>query len=328
MTDVKLKVLIIDNSDSSGNLLLDSLAALRGEVLSVRHAPSLSEAEQALSSGETFNTIFVDPVTLGLGVASKFIFKMRKERPSIVFVLYFDFNAVPAKGTFYAGERVRFKHYHTLNKAIPAAMFRNELLTVVAKNQDYLRRFMKAHELQELQAEIQRIEGESASGTAAVPLALLTEMRDQIGALKARLMPPPPSAREGTVFLSHRFAESEYVEGLKTLLCRDGFEVVTGENASGYISRSILERIGATEFFLCLMTRHKEKTDGTFTTSPWLLEEKGAAIAMNKKIVLMVEEGVSDIGGLQGDWQRIHFTARGFTMAALRAIEQLKTYIG
>jgi hypothetical protein len=77
------------------------------------------------------------------------------------------------------------------------------------------------------------------------------------------------------------------------------------------------------------MTKDKQKADGTYTTSPWLLEEKGAALAMNKRIVLMVEEGVGadEIGGLQGDWQRIHFTPKGFTTAALSAVKQLKSYI-
>ena len=76
------------------------------------------------------------------------------------------------------------------------------------------------------------------------------------------------------------------------------------------------------------MTRADEKADGTFTTSPWLLEEKGAALAFGKKIVLMVEDGVADIGGLQGDWQRIHFTPKGFIMAAIKAVQQLTSYLG
>lgn len=60
----------------------------------------------------------------------------------------------------------------------------------------------------------------------------------------------------------------------------------------------------------------------------WLLEEKGAALALGKPIVLMVEEGVTDSGGLQGDWQRIHFGPKGFLKAALQAVEQLKSYAG
>jgi hypothetical protein len=151
-------------------------------------------------------------------------------------------------------------------------------------------------------------------------------MRDQISSLRNYLAPKPNSVKEGSIFLSHRFVEKEYIEGLIKILQMGEFNVVSAEYVAGYISQSILERIKNSEFFLCLMTRDKEKIDGTYTTSPWLLEEKGAALAMNKKIVLMIEEGVTDIGGLQGDWQRIHFTPKGFTNAALQAVEQLKNY--
>jgi hypothetical protein len=58
------------------------------------------------------------------------------------------------------------------------------------------------------------------------------------------------------------------------------------------------------------------------------LEEKGAALAFGKPIVLMIEEGVTDFGGLQGDWQRIHFGAKGFLSAALQAVQQLNEYSG
>jgi hypothetical protein len=328
MAEVKLKVLVVDNGRSSGDLLRDSLVALKESVLSVQRANSLPAAVNLLSL-DSFNTIFIDPLSLGLDDAAGFIFETREKYPAIVFVLYVDFSTVQSKKReFYAGARQRFKHYYTLDKATPATIFKDEVVAVVGSCRDYLRYSLKAHEIQELQIELQRIEEESSSGTAAVPLALLTEMRDQISLLKDRLAPAVSKVQEGTVFLSYRFVEDDYVEGLKTLLDKEGFKVITGENASGYISRSILERIELSEFFLCLMTRDKEKTDGSFTTSSWLLEEKGAALAMNKKIVLMVEEGVTDIGGLQGDWQRIHFTAKGFTRAALRAIDQLKTYVG
>jgi len=42
----------------------------------------------------------------------------------------------------------------------------------------------------------------------------------------------------------------------------------------------------------------------------------------------MIEDGVSDFGGLQGDWQRIHFGPKGFLKAALQAVEQLESYSG
>ncbi len=126
------------------------------------------------------------------------------------------------------------------------------------------------------------------------------------------------------VFLSHCFADKDLAVGLTALLNQHGFEVLTGLDTAGSISRVILQRIGEADFFLCLMTRDQLKADGTFTTSPWLLEEKGAALALQKPVVLMVEDGVSDFGELQGDVERIHFGERRFVMAALQAIEHLK----
>ena len=112
------------------------------------------------------------------------------------------------------------------------------------------------------------------------------------------------------------------------LLEMSGFDVVTGQVANTYVSKAVIERIRDCEYFICLMTQDAKKMDGTFTTSAWLLEEKGVALAIGKPIVLMVEEGVTDFGGLQGDWQRIHFGQKGFTSAALQAVEQLRSYAG
>src|SRR5207249_1943507 len=98
-----------------------------------------------------------------------------------------------------------------------------------------------------------------------------------------------------------------YIDGLVELLEQHHFTVMTGKSANTYVSKAILDKIASSQYFMCLMSRDQPKADGTFTTSPWLLEEKGAALALGKPIVIMVEEGVSDYGGLQGDWQRIHF---------------------
>ena len=134
--------------------------------------------------------------------------------------------------------------------------------------------------------------------------------------------------QENGVFLSCRFADTQYIDGLKALLSDAGFEVITGDNADGRIGQTILERIGEARFFVSLMTRDEPKADGSFTTSPWLLEEKGAALALGKYLVILVEEGVSDFGELQGDWQRYHFAAKGFTAAALSAVKQLRIAAG
>jgi len=166
--------------------------------------------------------------------------------------------------------------------------------------------------------------------TAATPAPVETAIADlttKVEELLDRLSAgnPAPNVHTNTVFLSCRFADIQYIDGLKALLSDAGFEVITGDNVNGSIGHIILERISGSEFFVSLMTRNERKEDGTFTTSPWLLEEKGAALALDKYLVILIEEGVTDFGGLQGDWQRHHFTAKSFTAAALKAVKQLKS---
>jgi len=141
-------------------------------------------------------------------------------------------------------------------------------------------------------------------------------------------LPPKLEVEPNSIFVSFRFEEVEYFDGIKKLLSERGLTVITGERSNSSIGVAIIERIRKSQCFLSLMTRHSRKDDGRYTTSPWLLEEKGAAIALGKPIILMVEEEVDDVGGLQGDWQRIHFKPKGFINAALQAAEQAASYTG
>ncbi|HEV8595762.1 MAG TPA: hypothetical protein VGR51_09560, partial [Thermoplasmata archaeon] len=42
--------------------------------------------------------------------------------------------------------------------------------------------------------------------------------------------------------------------------------------------------------------------------SPWLIDEKAFAVAKNKRLILLKEDGVNSIGGLQGDYEYIEFS--------------------
>jgi response regulator RpfG family c-di-GMP phosphodiesterase len=328
MTDVPLKVLVVDPSDSSAEILAQTMKGMSEVVLSAERTRSLSEAQNALADSD-INAIYIDPLSLGLDAASGFIFDIRERLPSTVFVLYLDFARMERiRAEFYRGERRRFAHYFKLDKLTPIAIFPDELKATIRQCQNDLSFGLTKERITKLQDELASIQANTSAETVSVPMKVLRDIQEQLESLKARQQERPPGVKPKTVFLSYRFAESEYVDGLRTLLEREGFEITTGQDANTFISQAILERIRLCEFFVCLMTRADEKKDRTFTTSPWLLEEKGAALAMGKRIVLMVEDGVNDIGGLQGDWQRIHFTAKSFTSAAIRAVDQLKSYSG
>jgi hypothetical protein len=322
---ISLNILVCDRDPMSHSLLAPQLHA-SPLVSSVEITGAIDDANNLLNTGN-YNTVFIDPLALGLDDASTWIFDMRRRRSDIVFVLFLDRAVAESRrDSFYQGTRSRFAHYYTVDKRTPLSVFPAEIQSVLENCRLYLLANTPIRQLEELREEASSLaRSEHGADTPAIQnLALkIDEILDRLPAVPAR-----PNVRRNTVFLSCRFADEQYIDGLKDLLTESGFEVVTGDNARGFISEAIIERIRESEFFICLMTRDKEKTDGTYTTSPWLLEEKGAAIAFGKYLVLLVEEGVTDFGGLQGDWQRHHFSEKGFTTAALKAVRQLRSTAG
>jgi CheY-like chemotaxis protein len=322
--ELPLKILIVDQEQSAIRSLLQTLEH-EASVLTMNVALSLADARQMLTQND-FNSIFIDPLTLGLDAASKFIFETRQNLPDIVFTLYLDRSLAEAQRTeFYKGERRRFSHYHHLDKRTPVAAFSDEVHAVLNRAQRYLLRRISKTSLDQLRRDAEHL---TESKSTDAQTQLLAEVRSLISKINPAIWDEKKDVKKNTVFLSYRFAEEDYIKGLQILLKQNGFEVVTGQSGNSYISKAVLDRIRECEFFLCLMTRHEEKAGGDYTTSPWLLEEKGAAVAFGKPLVLMIEEGVTDIGGLQGDWQRIHFSPKGFLYAALEAVKQLKSYQG
>ncbi|MBN1186106.1 MAG: hypothetical protein JXB49_27750 [Bacteroidales bacterium] len=330
MSKVPLKVLVIDSDEQLATTLVNLLTDLADHILVIQSAVSINDALVHLKKHD-FNTIFIDPLALGVDPAVEFIFRTRKRYPSIVFVLFVNFdNLLEIRDTFFAGDRKRFKHYYKLNKMTPSEILQEEVVSVVTKCQKYLSYSLTEETIQKLQNELNKIEikdNSSAAEEIKISVQLLNEINNQLKMLTAQKHEDQFTINTNSVFLSYRFAEIGYIDGLRTLLEREGFTVITGKENNTYIGRAIISKIKSAEFFLSLMTKADKKNDGSFTTSAWLLEEKGAALAFEKKIVLMVEDGVNDFGGLQGDWQRIHFSEKDFTIAALRAIDQLKSFI-
>lgn len=303
-------------------MVLRDILARDPSVPLIKIATSVKEAQVEIR-GSDVNTILIDIAGLGLDEASEFVFSVRRALPEIVFVLYIDLAHAEAKRkNFYAGERRRFSHYYVLDKNTPIAALEDEVQAVAWRCRSDLSRRLSASSLARLAEEVRSLPKNAGPGESESLAAQLE--RAVAGVLAER----KPRTVARSVFLSYRFEEGEWIDGLTLLLVQSGFTVVDGKGSNAYIGQGILERIQDAEFFLCLMSRHRRKEDGLYTTSPWLLEEKGAALALRKRIVLMVEEGVDEYGGLQGDWQRIHFTPRGFLKAALTAVTQLKSYTG
>ena len=95
-------------------------------------------------------------------------------------------------------------------------------------------------------------------------------------------------------------------------LLRDvGFETLTGDRPEARgVAQKVRSRIEAADVFVGLLTRRHPIPSGGYTTSPWVIEEKGYFLGLgaNRPIVIVVEEGIavpSETGGLAGDLEYI-----------------------
>jgi hypothetical protein len=330
-------ILICDADRAAAGLLLQAIRTVE-PAITVDIATEASALQERFDAAR-HNVIFIDPLTIGLEDAAGFIFGIRKTLPDqVVFVLFINKQVAESdRAKFYRGERSRFAHYITLDKCTPATMFGDEAAAVLARCRIWLHRLRREKTLKRVESRASEL---FPVTSAAVEPAVVAEMREMIGTLRSLFENHEPNRFQhaagrsdvikDSVFVSYDFNEQLLADGLISLLTLHHFTVQTGARANTYISRTILDRIASCEYFVSLMTRHEQKPDGTYTTSPWLIEEKGAALALGKAIVLLVETGVgaNEIGGLQGDWQRIEFGQRGYTTAALQAVEQLKSYAG
>ncbi len=123
------------------------------------------------------------------------------------------------------------------------------------------------------------------------------------------------------VFVAHQFNEDDeelvlYIE--KELLVPNGFKPLYGK-AEGLeeFRTSILGNIKEARFFLCLLTRRTPLKSGLFTSSVWLYQEIGAAMAFGKKPLILVEEGLDYhfAGELQSIYEFIPFSRSNYTEA-------------
>jgi hypothetical protein len=81
----------------------------------------------------------------------------------------------------------------------------------------------------------------------------------------------------------------------------DGIEAFRGD---------ILRKIRSARFFVCVLTRREQLQNGSFSSSVWLYQETGAAVALGKKPLILVEEGIGDhfAGELQKNYEYIPFS--------------------
>lgn len=94
--------------------------------------------------------------------------------------------------------------------------------------------------------------------------------------------------------------------GIKALDGRvEGIEAFRGE---------ILRKIRLARFFICILTCRTELRTGGFASSVWLYQETGAAVALGKKPIILVEDVLDPhyAGELQKNYEYESFSRSGF----------------
>jgi tetratricopeptide (TPR) repeat protein len=132
--------------------------------------------------------------------------------------------------------------------------------------------------------------------------------------------------RQATAFVGHSFLpeDEEIVGKLTDFFSKLGVICESGRKAEAVgISEKVRSRIKEAELFIGIFTRRDSIGDGKYTTSSWVVEEKSFALGQDKKILLFVEKGVQDIGGMQGDLEYVPFDRDNFGDALISAVDYI-----
>jgi hypothetical protein len=104
-----------------------------------------------------------------------------------------------------------------------------------------------------------------------------------------------------------------------------GCEVVTGEEMQGeQLDDGVKQRIETSDALIGFLTRRGEANAGVYETHRWVVEELALAIAAERRVVEVREDGVSDQGGFAGNRQRIPYSEP----ARDKLLVQLATTVG
>lgn len=115
-----------------------------------------------------------------------------------------------------------------------------------------------------------------------------------------------------TAFVGHSFLPGDkrvaecVIQGLAAI----GLSVATGEKPKAErISDKVKKLIDDQHIFVGVFTRRdKIARKKEWTTTSWVVDEKAYAVGKGKKLILVKEEGVGSIGGIQGDYEFIEFS--------------------
>jgi hypothetical protein len=128
-----------------------------------------------------------------------------------------------------------------------------------------------------------------------------------------------------TAFVGHSFAKEDagVVNTFINILLALGVQVVTGAKPKAdSISVKVKRLIEAQHLFVGIFTR-RDKLVGknSWSTSAWVIEEKAYAVAQKHPLILLKEQDVETIGGMQGDYQFIEFSRDNVQAGVIELIQ-------
>jgi tetratricopeptide (TPR) repeat protein len=130
-------------------------------------------------------------------------------------------------------------------------------------------------------------------------------------------------------FVGHSFDDKDMdvVRKIKDFMESLGIKCETGEKPQySDVSEKVKNRIINNDIFVGIFTHDEKillengKSDGEdfYTTSNWVIQESGFAIAKNKKLIFLVEERIYKFPMLQGDQEYIIFNKKSLDKAFIK----------
>jgi hypothetical protein len=143
---------------------------------------------------------------------------------------------------------------------------------------------------------------------------------------------PDASVREPSiVFVGQSFSPNDKLvnDTIFRFFTAVGFNVLTGEKPqAGTISKKVIDRIEQADIFVGIFTRRdKIENKNEWSTSAWVIEEKVYAYVKRKKLILILENGVSSIGGILGDYEYMPFDRNNLADLVIRLAELYKSLV-
>lgn len=170
-------------------------------------------------------------------------------------------------------------------------------------------------------------------------LKVITDLLNR-GATKIKLSDPPITIykddydriiKSPLIFVSKSFEENdkeinEYFENILNTL---NIEFITAEKYAGIpIENKIEDLISKCDFLIGIyVKRYETAKKGKRLTSQWLIRETHFAKAKGAKLIILVEEGITDIAGLESDIELIYFNRsdlKSVQQSTIRFLEALR----